>query len=298
MSLYSYQVLETVIEQGSFVKAAESLGLTPSAISHIISNLEDEYDVKLLLRGRRGVSLTSAGEKLMPFIREICQDDVRLKQEVDKLHGVDSGIVRIGAFSSVNQNWVPGMLNLFQQEYPNINVQLYQGGYDDIIRWMETLKLDIGFMSETVLSDFKVSDDVKFIPLYDDPIVCVAASDALPEYTDSVTLNAIKKENFIMAMTGYDQDARHLLKRYKLNVPTSYHIQDDGSILAMVEAGLGITLMAEMIAENCHRDIRILPLEPAEHRTIGLLVREDALPVAERLKQIICRYLEQEKIYI
>lgn len=296
MSLYAYQVFETVIEQGSFAKAADNLGLTPSAISHIIANLEDEYGVKLLYRSRSGVRLTSAGETLLPYIRQVRQGDVRLHQELDRMRGLDSGIVRLGAFSSVTNNWVPEMLGQFRAEYPGISIQLYQGGYDDMIAWMDTLGLDVAFMSETVLSEFTISEDIRFIPLYEDPLVCVTPRDYLLQYKDSVRLTDIKSENFIMALTGYDQDARHLLKRHKLNVPANYHIADDHSILALVEAGLGITIMSEMIVKNSGRNVRIIPLNPAEHRTIGLIVREGSMhmPAVERLIETIRAYVEDK----
>ena len=69
MSLYGYEIFETVVEQNSFVKAAHVLNLTPSAVSHAIAKLESDIGFPLFIRNRNGVRLTGEAEKILPYIR-------------------------------------------------------------------------------------------------------------------------------------------------------------------------------------------------------------------------------------
>ena len=75
MTLLTYQVFKTIAEAGSFQKAADRLGLTPSAISHTISSMENELGFSVLTRSKSGVSLTNYGEKLLPYVNGVLNSD-------------------------------------------------------------------------------------------------------------------------------------------------------------------------------------------------------------------------------
>ena len=82
MTLLTYQVFKTIADVGSFHKAADILGLTPSAISHAISSMENELGFSVLTRSKAGVSLTNYGEQLLPYVNAVLNCDESLKQEI------------------------------------------------------------------------------------------------------------------------------------------------------------------------------------------------------------------------
>ena len=86
MTLLSYQVFQTVVEQGSFQKAAEVLHLTPSAVSHAVSAMEQELGFSLFTRNKGGVSLTNYGEHLLPYMNAVLNSDESLKQAIAGLN--------------------------------------------------------------------------------------------------------------------------------------------------------------------------------------------------------------------
>lgn len=137
MSLSKYEVFVTVIESGSLTRAGEILGLTQSAISHALASLEREFGFSILTRGRSGISLTSNGERLLPYMREMLRAQERMKQEVHAINGMEVGTVRIGTFTSVSTQWLPGILKRFQDQYPAIEVKLLEGYYDGIESWIQ-----------------------------------------------------------------------------------------------------------------------------------------------------------------
>ena len=85
MTLLEYRIFHTVTQQGSFARAAQILHLTPSAISHAVSSMEEACGFALFVRGKGGVSLTRSGEALYPVIRQVLSADEALNQTVGEL---------------------------------------------------------------------------------------------------------------------------------------------------------------------------------------------------------------------
>ena len=125
MTLLTYQVFKTVADIGSFHKAADILGLTPSAISHAISSMETELGFSVMTRGKNGIALTNYGEHLLPYVNAVLNSDESLQQVIAEMNGLRTGKVKIGVFSSVCTNWLPDILRSFQEK-----VILIAGGYD------------------------------------------------------------------------------------------------------------------------------------------------------------------------
>ena len=96
MTLLTYQVFKTVADIGSFHKAADILGLTPSAISHTISSMESELGFSVLTRSKSGITLTNYGEHLLPFVNAVLNSDESLQQVVSEMNGLKTGKVKIG----------------------------------------------------------------------------------------------------------------------------------------------------------------------------------------------------------
>ena len=94
MTLLTYQVFKTVADHGSFRKAADILGLTPSAISHAISSMENELGFSVLNRSKAGVTLTNYGENLLPYVNAVLNSDESLWQAIAEFNGLKKGKVK------------------------------------------------------------------------------------------------------------------------------------------------------------------------------------------------------------
>jgi len=109
----------------------------------------------LLERSRAGVRLTSDGMKLLPHAQSLCREYEKLQMEVDGLHGLQSGLIRIGTFSSVATHWLPGIIREFQKDYPRIDYELLLGDYTEIEEWIGEGRVDCGFLRLPVRPDFE-----------------------------------------------------------------------------------------------------------------------------------------------
>ena len=266
MTLFSYEIFDAVARQGSFNKAAQQLHLTPSAISHAIAVMEAELGFTLFNRGKNGVTMTSYGASLYPSIRAVLNSDEALQQSIARLNGLEKGKVKLGVFNSVCAGLLPNILKTFMAHYPQIEVEVYQGTYDDVKEWLRTGQVDMAFLSNNCRDEFTLTE------LFHEPLLCITPMD-WPEPPGGVMTPALMNgQNFVVQWDAIATERR-------------CHVIDDQSNIAMVEAGLGISIMPRMLLRNCTAAVKIYPIEPEEDRVVGLAVqRPTALaPAVEQM---------------
>ena len=124
MNIRKYEAFVRAVELGSLSKAAEELGYTQSGISHMMQSLEDEVGFPLMVRTSAGILPNTEGEMLLPIIRQLLRTNESLEQNIAKIKGADIGCIRIAAYPSVATYWLPGIIALFQKDYPNVEIQI------------------------------------------------------------------------------------------------------------------------------------------------------------------------------
>lgn len=110
MSTVKYETFLKVTETGNITKAAEQLGYTQPAVSQMLSGLEQELGLVLLNRNKGGVTLTSAGEKLLPYLREAVNWDRKVHEIAADINGIKAGFLRIGVLHSISVHYLPQKL--------------------------------------------------------------------------------------------------------------------------------------------------------------------------------------------
>lgn len=266
MSLNKYEVFLKVVELGSLTKAAEVLRFTQSGISHTLNSLETEFGFSLLLRNRSGVKLTVNGEQVVPAMREILKWNEQLKQQVADIHGLETGTITIGTFTSVSVHWLPGMIKEFRKEYPYIEFKLMDGGYLEIEQWIESGVIDCGFISLPTREKFEV------FPLKQDRMLAILPRDHPLSQAPYMPLAQIAYEDFIIQKAGSDYDARRVLERAGIKPNIKFSAGDDSAIIAMVENGLGISILPEMVITRQNHNVATLELEERSFRSLGIAV--------------------------
>ncbi len=265
MTLLTYQVFQTAASIGSFHKAAEILGLTPSAISHAIASMENELGFTVLTRSKSGISLTNYGEHLLPYVNAVLNSDESLQQAIAELNGLKQGKVKIAVFSSVCTNWLPDILHSFQKKYSEITMEVFQGTYDDVSYWIKNGVADLGFLSVSSAKDIPIE------PLYKDPLLCVIPKGARKgsgkPYMD---IEEMREYQFVTQRECTDADIQNFLKENSLRIQSHYHVVDDLSTVALVEKGFGICLMPELVMRDIPYQVECYPVYPQACRIIGI----------------------------
>jgi DNA-binding transcriptional LysR family regulator len=275
-----------VVELGSLTKAAEVMGFTQSGVSHMINSLEDEFGFSLLIRNRSGAKLTTNGEEILKTMREILKWNEHLEQQVASIHGIELGTIHIGTFTSVGVHWLPGIIQDFQRDYPHIEIRLVEGDYREIEDWIAEGKIDCGFLS------LPTSDIFDAIPLHQDPMLVLLPMEHPLSSEDSITLSQIENEPFIMPSQGSDYDVNRMLEKARIKPAIKYTLGDDYAIMAMVEKGLGISILPELVLRGQQRNIRLIELKEKSFRSLGIAVNSmrEISPATKRFLNYVKSY--------
>ena len=268
MSLQKYEIFLRTLETGSVSRAAEDLGLTQSAVSHALTSLEEQFGFPVLKRSRSGVRLTEEGKKVLPSVRAILSAEMQLQETVSSIHGLSTGTIRIGTFTSVAVHWLPSILKEFQAAHPHIRFKLLNGDYHDVEQWLEEGAVDLGFVSLPTRAPGKV------IPLMKDRLLVILPKDHPLANLPCFPISFAKQESFISLLESSDQDLRRALDAEDIRPNVRFVTKDDYAIIAMVEQGLGIAIMPELLLQGRRDNIAALELKPQASRTIALAVTE------------------------
>lgn len=262
--MQKYLAFIKTVETGNLTKAAEQLGYTQSGISHMLNSLEEELGFSLLIRNRSGVYLTSNGELIYPILREISQQYTRLQQVAAEICGMQTGIVRIGTFTSVAIKWLPRIMRGFKEEFPNIQLQIRDAAYyEEVEEWLERGMIDCGFTVETSRKTFLAT------PLIEDRLLAILPSGHPLCSYEKLPLAAFRNETFILPSEGAHHDVGKLLEHSSILAKSSLSTSSDYAAIAMVKNGLGISILPELVLNGYPMEgVEIRELEKHRSRTI------------------------------
>lgn len=287
-----YYIFSTIAELGSLSKAADKLNMAQSGVSYAISTLEGELGFPLFKRERSGMLLTNNGERILVHVKQILHHEEQLLQEALAIKGIETGLVRIGTLSSVSMQWLPGILASFHKQYPHIEVKTYLGCYDEMNEWISNKTVDFGFVSLPISKSFEVQ------PLYKDRLMVILPPQHPLREQASITFSQIRDEQFIMPQWGADDNIRRTLLEHGVQLQVQYELMEERTILAMVQLGLGISILPELILEHVPPDVHLIPLAPEEHRVIGLaaLSFKQMPPAARKFVQCVHSWLVEKDL--
>ena len=291
MDTIKYRALLETIAKGSLTKAAQTLGYSQPGISHMIRALEREFGFALLQRGKDAVLPTEDAKKLLPYLRQIELGERSVLELAAKISGGEEGAVRIGAFYSVSMHWMPKVIGDFSQQYPGISIQLSEGNRGEVWKWLVQGEIDLGFFSAPVPEGFE------FFPIAEDPVMAILPQNHPLCAFEKVPAELLIREPFLSPCEGADEEVLRVITEEGLPQPQiRYRIKGDETIFAMVEAGLGVTLMSRLLAEKTRADVQIRPLEQQHCRVLGIAARqgEQLSPAARRFLEAAAEQLQRE----
>ena len=268
MNGLKYLAFVKTVEYGSFTKASELLHYSQSGISRMIGDLEKEWHLTLLERSRTGVRLTPEGQRLLPYAKGLCEEYQKLQMQVDDLRGLQSGLIRIGTFSSVATHWLPKIIAAFQADYPGIDYELLLGDYTEIEAWIADGRVDCGFLRLPTNPEFET------IPLAKDRLMAILPEGHPLATISKVPLAALCAEPFMLLEKGAKAEIAEVFARNHLTPQVHFTTWDDYAIMSMVESGLGLSILPELILRRVPYHIVAKELDVPAYRTIALSMRD------------------------
>lgn len=276
-ALIRYGAFIKVTETGSFTRAAQSMGYTQSAISQMIKSLEEELDTTLIIRSKRGIELSNDGEEFLPYIKNVYNAHRELIEKRNEMRGLGSGIIKIGTIASVSCSWLPLIMKEFKEKYPRANFELKQGEYTNIQEWIKDGSVDFGFINPDA------AEGLTTVPLRKDEMLAVLPRGHKLAALESIDLEELLKEPYILLAEGSLSEPLEFFKEHNLEPNTQYVVYDDYTIMSMVEKGLGVSVISDIMLRKSNYDIVPKSISPKIERIISVAYKnKNVLPIASR----------------
>ncbi|GGN58014.1 LysR family transcriptional regulator [Streptomyces albiflavescens] len=273
------QYFVAVAETRHFTRAADLVHVAQPSLSQQIKALERELGADLFLRARGNITLTDAGEALLPLARRILADADTARHEVQELAQLRSGRVRLGATPSLCTGLLPDVLRAFHDRYPGIQLLIEEGGSHDLVRELARGALDLALV---VLPLPTPSPALTTVEVLREDLVVVSSPDApAPGRGRTVRIADLEGERLVMFRHGYDLRELTVAACRAEGFEPVFAVEggEMDAVLGFVRAGLGVAVVPRMVATRSGRGLRVTPLaRPGLHRTIALAHRSDVAP--------------------
>ncbi|WP_404285326.1 LysR family transcriptional regulator [Glutamicibacter arilaitensis] len=276
MNLEQLRGFVTIAKVGHFTRAAEELHLTQPSLSRQIATLEHDLGSQLFHRARGNITLTAAGETLLPLARRMLADEENVRIEMAELAGLRKGRVRLGAPPTLCVSLVAEVLEVFHNRFPGIELHLSEAGSKKLLDELAGGQLDLALV---VTSEHSVAEqNLDSLPLLSEELV-VIDSTSKPRLGGkaSLDLKALSRLPQIVFSQSYDLRAS-TMNAYRAQGLTPNVILEGAemdAVLRFVEVGLGVAVVpATVLVDRPGLSAAALN-NPQLTRTIGLAHRRD-----------------------
>lgn len=289
MTLQQLEYIVAVDNYGTFLSAAESLGVTQSTLSTLVQKLECEFDVVIFDRNSRPVRPTAIGSKVLAQARSVLFNARQLEEIVKSERNSDEGEIRMSISPTIAPYITPKLFKYINDKYQNISIRAFEMSRDEIVSKLKLAEIDMAIMSYPFCDS-----DLLEIPLYKERFFAYV-SPSSPLYAQEnvdmqtmprETLWGLKEEISLQRQVPEicDQDLNHVTIYEAGNIPT---------MMMLVDANGGFTAIPELhidLLRDGHRQ-NIRPfVNPVPHRDVSLFVRKDY--VRERIINIMAEVIK------
>ena len=283
MDTKKLEALVVSVELGSFTRAAEQLGYTQSGLTHMMNSLEKDIGFTVLVRGRSGVQLTPAGQRIFPLVQECLAGSAALEREISLINSHKEDSVRVAAYESIARHWLPEVIQQFRREHPDVTVDIQMGSVDEVYRWVLVDRVDMCFASR---QDYNTLD---WTPLRDDELLAILPPD-YPDGDNAFPIEFFNGQEFLMPSMGFDKDILRVLNEHGVAPLIRTTQVSDSAVISMVEHGLGVSVLSRLVLRGRQNSVRALPLLPQAFRKLGIAARP-----RKELRPIVRKFITQSR---
>lgn len=277
-------------ECGSFTQAAHILGYTQVGITRLIAGLEEELGFSLFSRSKKGVVLTENGKLMLPAFRELVYAGRNAEQLGASINGIVSGVLTIGSYYSVSTMWLPEIIKAFQSKYPQVKVNMLEGGNREMSRWLSEKSVDCCFLAEPG------ETPCDWTPLFKDEIVAWLPKHHPYANAASFPIEKLADEVFIHTQPGEDTELDRLLSAQNLKPNVGFTTRDAFTTYNMVAAGLGVSMNQRLISKKWDGSIAEVSLDPPQYLSLGIAVpsKADSSPATKKFIECAMDVINRE----
>ncbi|XVS63328.1 LysR family transcriptional regulator [Actinosynnema sp. CA-299493] len=274
MTLQQLVYFLAVARTRHFTRAAAEARVAQPSLSKQIHALEKELGAELFSRARGNVTLTPAGEALLPVAARILSDVDTARLEVAELVGLRRGRVRVGATPSLCVSLFADVIKRYHDAYPGIQVSVTEGGSRDLVAALEAGQLDLALV---IVSPADADRALTVVPVLREELVVASAS---PLGVTRMPLTDLRDQPLVMFRPGYDLRETTLAACRQAGFEPRFAVEggEMDAVLRFVEVGLGVAIVPSTVLAT--RSLHGTALTPATTRTVALAHRTDVAPTS------------------
>jgi DNA-binding transcriptional LysR family regulator len=274
-----------------FTRAAELTHVAQPSLSKQIHCLERELGSELFHRARGNVTLTPAGEVLLPLAKRILSDVETARLQVHELAELRRGRLRLGATPSLCTGPLAHALSSFRARYPGIQLIIDESGSRDLVRQLAEGAIDLAMITSPAHRGDPILDTV---PILREQLT-VAVPRGMEFDLDAFRIEDLRDRPLVMFREGYDLRSMTLTACQRAGFQPRFAIEggEMDAVLSFVEAGIGIAVVPSMVLQS-RPGLRGVPfVPPPPTRTIALAHRTDVHPTraAEEFRSTLLQLL-------
>jgi len=269
MEIHQLRYFCAVAETGSFTRAAQREQIAQPSLSQQIIKLEEELGVRLFDRLGRSVRLTNPGEIFLPRARAILNELRAAKEEVTDKQSSITGPISVGVIPTIAPYFLPSRISSFCRKYPQASITVFE---DVTARLLDRLRG--GVVDLAILALPTRGHDLEAFPLRTERVYAILPKSHRLARKASVSLKELGSEPFLLLRDDhcFRETAIEVCKRARLMPRVVFESGQFSSILAMVGAGLGVSIVPEMALERRPDCSFVLVNDERAARTIGVAI--------------------------
>jgi Transcriptional regulator len=276
-NLLHWRLLVAVADSGTITQAAALCGMTQSAASQAIAQLETMLSTRLLVRQPHNVVLTQSGLQIVAHARTMLEALRAIQQCAQQAGNAHAGKIRLASFPSAFSKLLPPLLRKFRRLYPDIELITLEGTDHEVESWLTSATADIGVV-------LNPAPERLCFPLGEDAwLAVVPSAHPLARARRPVALDALFRLPFILATGGCDVNAQRLAQQSGLALADiRATVSDWQTALTLVREGTGVALMPASVIPPDALGVCALPLVAPIYRRFGLACSSEAAAHAPR----------------
>lgn len=243
MELNQLRYLCAIVDTGSFSRAAESCHVAQPSLSQQISKLEDELGARLFDRLGRSVRLTEAGRAFLPHARTVLHQTELARSEVDGRRRDARGTVIVGVIPTIAPYYLPERITGFMEKFPDATLRIVEETTPVLLESLRNLSIDIAILSLPIRHrEFETT------PLLTERLYAALPRDHPRAGASGIALRELREERFVMLRDShcFREISLAACHRAHLDPRIAFESNQISSLLGMVAAGVGVSLVPEM----------------------------------------------------
>jgi len=260
MELQQLRYLCAIVETGSFSRAAEHCHVAQPSLSQQISKLEDELGTRLFDRLGRSVRLTDAGRTFLPHARNVLHQTELARSEVDGRRRDARGTVIVGVIPTIAPYYLPERIATFMRRFPESTLRVVEETTPVLVEGLRNLAIDIAILSLPLRHrEFEVAS------LLTERLYAALPADHPHAEASSISLRELRDERFVLLRDShcFREIALAACHRAHLDPRIAFESSQFSSLLGMVAAGVGVSLVPEMAIDR-HAGCRYVRISDAK----------------------------------